>query len=304
MSHRSLQYGCARNVLAITHMAFKFNFDVPGDSLQEDERTDEVEQPIKAIKINDKHYEIAKECSPVTIKFSDGTQLLTVRPSDAEKKCRNSTTICEAIRSHSDLIAGKYEGGLKIWEGSVDLCQYLITNKVQFHSKSVLELGCGAGLPGLYALKKGASCVHFQDFNFDVLETMTTPNTILNTSIEHHPSLANKCKFYAGDWLSFLNHLTKRRKEETKYDIILTSETIYNPQYHKHLYNLMRSVIKPDGVAWIRYLAAKAYYFGLGGGIQQFTQMVRQDGFFDSRTVWSTDEGLERNIIQFRPKLI
>lgn len=26
----------------------------------------------------------------------------------------------------SDLIAGKYEGGFKLWEGSIDLCRFLI----------------------------------------------------------------------------------------------------------------------------------------------------------------------------------
>ena len=49
------------------------------------------------------------------------------------------------------------QGGLKIWECSEDLARYLHDTDLQLRDKSVLELGCGAGLPGLLALTKGAS---------------------------------------------------------------------------------------------------------------------------------------------------
>ena len=49
------------------------------------------------------------------------------------------------------------QGGLKIWECSEDLVQYLHECKYSFGGKLVLELGCGAGLPGLFALKHGAT---------------------------------------------------------------------------------------------------------------------------------------------------
>ena len=48
------------------------------------------------------------------------------------------------------------QGGLKIWECSEDLARYLHDSDLQLRDKSVLELGCGAGLPGLLALTKGA----------------------------------------------------------------------------------------------------------------------------------------------------
>ena len=57
----------------------------------------------------------------------------------------------------TDLLPGQYEGGLKIWECSEDLVRFLSQTRVQsLQGKRVLELGCGAGLPGLLAFKHRA----------------------------------------------------------------------------------------------------------------------------------------------------
>ena len=67
---------------------------------------------------------------------------------------------------HSDLIPGIYEGGMKIWECAHDLIEYLATESaISLCGRRVLELGCGVGLPEIFALLCGAECAHFQDFN-------------------------------------------------------------------------------------------------------------------------------------------
>jgi hypothetical protein len=83
-------------------------------------------------------------------------------------------------------------GGFKLWEGALDLCQYLIqryglqhlckdssssssassaaaagkdassSGRDSLQGKAVIELGCGHGLPGIVAALGGASEVHFQ----------------------------------------------------------------------------------------------------------------------------------------------
>ncbi len=55
-------------------------------------------------------------------------------------------------------------GGMKIWECTLDLLEYLEKENVKFQGLNVLDLGCGAGLLGIYALSRGASSVHFQDY--------------------------------------------------------------------------------------------------------------------------------------------
>lgn len=68
----------------------------------------------------------------------------------------NCSNIIEAEIQHSDLIPAKYEGGLKIWECSYDLGQYLSENNIEFQNKFVLYLGCGTGIIGLIALLKNS----------------------------------------------------------------------------------------------------------------------------------------------------
>ncbi|ORY76825.1 hypothetical protein LY90DRAFT_501696 [Neocallimastix californiae] len=72
--------------------------------------------------------------------------------------------IATAVLQQTDIIPGVYEGGLKTWECSVDLVKYLSDlQNSEFENKSILELGCGSALPGVYCLTRGAN-VDFQDY--------------------------------------------------------------------------------------------------------------------------------------------
>ena len=54
-----------------------------------------------------------------------------------------------------------YEGGLKIWECSLDLATFVATN-VNVEKCNVIELGCGAALPAIVAALRGAARTDFQ----------------------------------------------------------------------------------------------------------------------------------------------
>lgn len=56
-------------------------------------------------------------------------------------------------------------GGMKIWECTSDLIEYFeeSSSKINFESKKVLDLGCGAGILGIYAFMNGSK-VTFQDY--------------------------------------------------------------------------------------------------------------------------------------------
>ena len=69
------------------------------------------------------------------------------------------------LASNSDLIAGTYEGGLKVWEATGDLVLYLEQESLYQADKRYLDVGCGAGLLGIGALKFEPQMVHFMDFN-------------------------------------------------------------------------------------------------------------------------------------------
>lgn len=64
-------------------------------------------------------------------------------------------------------------GGLKIWECTIDLLEYLVQNEeIQFENLKVLDLGCGAGILGIYALMKSAQ-ITFQDYVSNVIELLS-----------------------------------------------------------------------------------------------------------------------------------
>ncbi|KAG5344614.1 MET18 methyltransferase, partial [Acromyrmex charruanus] len=194
-----------------------------------------------------------------------------------DQNCQN---IIEAESKHSDLIPAKYEGGLKIWECTFDLGQYILEKEIELKDKFVMDLGCGAGVIGLLSLRKN-STVHFQDYNAEVLKSVTIPNVILNFD---RTIVLTRCEFYAGDWASLATLLD----ESKKYDYIFTSETIYNPDNHKKLYEIFKRKLKADGVVFV---AGKTYYFGVGGGMRQFENLILKDGCFDVEPVWRSQHG-------------
>ncbi|GAB2210023.1 hypothetical protein Droror1_Dr00015273 [Drosera rotundifolia] len=204
--------------------------------------------------------------------------------------------------SNSDLVPGKYEGGLKLWEGSIDLVKTLesevCTGNLSFEGKRVLELGCGHGLPGIFTCIKGASAVHFQDFNQEVLRCLTIPNVHTNLPEQFQPMRSNaasseggpEIRFFAGDW-SEVNSILPLAQGDLPagYDVILMAETVYSITALPNLYRLIKMCLsQPDGVV---YMAGKKHYFGVGGGTRRFLSIVEKDGGMASSLVTDVADG-------------
>ncbi|KIM42252.1 hypothetical protein M413DRAFT_70611 [Hebeloma cylindrosporum] len=103
----------------------------------------------------------------------------------------------EFLDAPSDLVPGVYEGGLKAWECSLDLVDYLEGLKDSssfkgFSGCNILELGCGTAVPSIYLLHEIFSSIngrtgephtgtilHLQDYNASVLQLVTLPNVLL-----------------------------------------------------------------------------------------------------------------------------
>ncbi|NXN94461.1 MET18 methyltransferase, partial [Rhinopomastus cyanomelas] len=247
------------------------------------------------------------------------SDLYYVKMSAVEATCLDGDDeegiVSKTISSHSDLIPGVYEGGLKIWECTFDLIDYLSEAEIQFANKTVLDLGCGAGLLGIVALKGKAEKVHFQDYNSTVIDKITLPNVVANCTnwgsadnrksskpppkrpkkAECSPDLLNKCRFFSGEWSEVSRLLLSSNKPFSKYNIILTSETIYNPDYYSALHDTLAQLLDENGRV---YLASKVLYFGVGGGTSLFEQFIEDRNVFRSSIVKTIDKGLQRTIME------
>ncbi|KAM3862953.1 histidine protein methyltransferase 1 homolog [Diretmus argenteus] len=270
----------------------------------------------------------------------------TVFEKTASEREDGEEIISRTADQRSDLISGVYEGGLKVWECTYDLLELIEKDRETFGGKSVLDLGCGAGLLGILALKRGARQVHFQDYNSTVIEQLTLPNVLLNChdddveseddekekgmgqkedgckknvkDVEKQEasggdpppkkraldpsqhSLLARCRFFSGEWIKFLALLLKEDRSP-KYDIIFTSETIYNMAYYPALHETLYRLLAPDGLV---YLATKAHYFGVGGGLHLFEKFVEERGIFSVDHLWDVEEGLQRHVVGLRFKMV
>ncbi|KAG6860474.1 hypothetical protein C0995_010765 [Termitomyces sp. Mi166 len=175
--------------------------------------------------------------------------------------------------------------------------------------------------------------IHFQDYNASVLELVSFPNVLLTwytspaavSFRESHPSpeadedtgntnpnapgdlfltlelksaflisletYKIRLKFFSGSWSSF---------PVTPYDIVLTSETIYRSESLILLLALLK------GAAGARkekehlcLVAAKVLYFGVGGGVKEFMERVKDEGG-SVENVWEVVSGVGRRVMSVR----
>lgn len=80
-----------------------------------------------------------------------------------------------------------------------------------------------------------------------------------------------------------------------KFDYILTSETIYNPDNYAKIVKVLKEKLKPNGIC---YLATKVYYFGVGGSVREFEKFVENEGNFESEVVCVCNENVKREILK------
>jgi hypothetical protein len=139
-----------------------------------------------------------------------------------------------------------------------------------------------------------------------VLEELTMPNVLLNipmTAMTNGESPSPpETRFFAGDWASLL--ATILGPENRKYDLILTSETIYNLDNQAKLIDIFKDCLTPpadssedEKSGGEVLVAAKSFYFGVGGGLQEFRRRLESDGF-GVDVMAKSETGVSRQILR------
>lgn len=241
-----------------------------------------------------------------------------------------------------DVRKNVYEGGFKLWECSYDLVdkiQELYENKEIEKYKCLLELGCGTALPTCYLLmlmlrsecRPQPASLIFSDFNVEVLRLVTLPNILIHYASTLTPETLNelldtevplnndeilltpallkkftsnlaekglKIEFISGAWgHEFLNLVAPFSP-----DLVLTSETIYSPESIPLVLMLLVNLFSKL-TAYLGLVAAKQYYFGVGGSVKAFLDDLhsKMPETMKVETISDSLGLLKREVLQLRP---
>lgn len=214
-------------------------------------------------------------------------------------------TTINSVWQTTDLLPSVYEGGMKVWECSMDLVHFLAKEQLKY--SSVLEIGCGHALPACYLLrvalqqKQEPFHLFLTDFNDFVIQQAALPNVILNAASvteqqqQDDPSLVanvvcRHVQFGHGDWLSMQLH--------RPVDLVLASETLYSEQAAEETALLLSRHLSDAGIALV---ATKRFYFGVGGGTDAFRAASEKYNLSVEMVQWfDTGAGNIREILRVR----
>ncbi|KAI8581836.1 hypothetical protein K450DRAFT_231384 [Umbelopsis ramanniana AG] len=114
-----------------------------------------------------------------------------------------------------------------LWNSSLVMAEYIQEEKFQMANKTVLELGSGAGLPGILAAKMGAS-VCLSDYPDPVI----TANLAHNVNENFHDPA--RCKVVPHAWGTDVKDLLESNSGAL-FDVILLSDVVWISDQHKNL---------------------------------------------------------------------
>lgn len=171
----------------------------------------------------------------IPTQFDGNTVIESLHLARAELRiCRiaNTDRLLEAVDDESFSIDEQLPYWAEIWPSAVALAEYLL-NQDDLNGLEVLELGCGLGIAGLVAAKRGAH-VTLTDIDTDALAFARYNAQLNNLSPIHTEPF---------DWRSTTKIGT--------FDRILAADVIYETRWLDPVATVIKRLLKPNGKAII-----------------------------------------------------
>jgi SAM-dependent methyltransferase len=187
------------------------------------------------------------------------------RRSFTMKSSGDIITVFQGANSAGGSVAGRT--GVAVWNSGVLLTRLLDKiNSIDesiFKGKTVLELGCGAGLASIALAKFDAASVLATDANEEVLK-LAQQNLELN-------NVTNVAKTVALRW-----GMLDASEYDSVADIVIGSDLTYNSGSWLSLAETMATVLKQDGI--VLYLTLGHSGFNAQAELQGFLQVAENAG--------------------------
>ena len=186
--------------------------------------------------------------SSTSLRWSTGS-FSSTRCAEATGVDADDINFCSKTTS-GGLGSGMRACGCQLWAASVVLIQFLCAQPETVRGRRVLELGSGSGLTGLVTrVLLGAAKVVLSDSNPHVLKLLRH-NCELNC--EANPRMArNSLQVASLDWASKteareLLHAHAADARGDGFDVILASDTVYEPSSTRHVWRCVGDMLSHE----------------------------------------------------------
>jgi len=235
--------------------------------------------------------ETAGECTSVAVRKKPAFLAVT-EPEEAsvDKPAEDGCLSLELSPLASVLlVSGEYEGGGALWEcaldastwiqrerervqlGTADPAAHLTLARAALESgPCLLELGAGMGVPTLSVLLNNETprLVVLADYNEEVLRDVTAPTVARNRA---NWRAQHDVRYLAGDWSGIPELL--QASDVPAPSLIIATDCLYSEDTCRTLARTLATLLT-DTPGAVALVAAKQYYFGVGGGTFTFTKAL------------------------------